>query len=159
MLDDMWRPAVLCSLTILAVLCLAQSGGDPWPKTDLVQPADFAAQLQSGKTPMVISVAFSVLYRSRHILHAVEAGPTEKPENIEALKKLVARSPKDADIVIYCGCCPMVRCPNVRPAYRTLKELGFTHVRVLEVPTNMHVDWYTKGYPSEPGSAAGSPQK
>jgi hypothetical protein len=63
----------------------------------------------------------------------------------------VADLPKDADIVVYCGCCPMVKCPNIRPAYRTLKELGFTHIRVLDVPTNMHDDWYAKNYPSEDG--------
>ncbi len=50
----------------------------------------------------------------------------------------------------------MVKCPNIRPAYRALKELGYTHIRVLSIPTNMHDDWYTKGYPSEDGSAAKS---
>ena len=50
----------------------------------------------------------------------------------------------------------MVKCPNVRPAYRTLKELGFTHIRVLNIATNMHADWYSKDYPSELGSAASS---
>jgi hypothetical protein len=33
--------------------------------------------------------------------------------------------------------------------------MGFTRVRVLEIPTNMYTDWYAKNYPSEPGSAAG----
>jgi hypothetical protein len=23
----------------------------------------------------------------------------------------------------------------------------------VDIPTNMHTDWYSKGYPSEPGSA------
>jgi hypothetical protein len=46
----------------------------------------------------------------------------------------------------------MEKCPNIRPAYRALKELGFTRVRVLNIPTNMHTDWYTKNYPSETGS-------
>jgi hypothetical protein len=57
--------------------------------------------------------------------------------------------PKDADIVLYCGCCPMVKCPNIRPAYRALREMGFQHVRVLNIATNMHEDWFGKGYPSE----------
>jgi hypothetical protein len=61
---------------------------------------------------------------------------------------------KDADIVLYCGCCPMEHCPNIRPAYQALKESGFTRVRVLRIPTNMAADWYGKGYPSEAGSAA-----
>ncbi len=69
------------------------------------------------------------------------------------LKKAVAGVAKDADLVLYCGCCPMVKCPNVRPAYRGLKEMGFTRVRVLNLPTNTLTDWYNKGYPSEAGSA------
>ena len=82
-------------------------------------------------------------------MHAINAGPTSKPEGIEALKTAVAKLPKDADLVIYCGCCPMVKCPNIRPAYRTLKELGFKHLRVLSLPTNLHTDWVSKDYPSE----------
>ena len=46
--------------------------------------------MQSGKAPIILSVAFPVLYRGRHIAHAINAGPTSKPEGIEALKKAVA---------------------------------------------------------------------
>lgn len=97
-----------------------------------------------------------MLYRSKHILRAIGAGPGSKPEGVALLKKAVAHLPKNADLVIYCGCCPMVRCPNVRPAYHVLKEMGFTHVRVLDIPTNMHTDWFTKGYPSENGRSVSS---
>ena len=154
-------PAVF-SITLLTVLCFAQTASDPWPRADLLEPAALAQALESANPPIVIAVPFPVLYRSKHILHAIDGGAGSKPEGIETLKKAVASLSKDADIVIYCGCCPMVKCPNVRPAYRTLKELGYTHVRVLDIPTNMHTDWYAKNYPSEPGSAAtqpSSPQK
>jgi hypothetical protein len=119
----------------------------------MMQPAALADALRSGKTPIIISVAFPALYRARHILHATYAGPGSKPDGIEALKKAVAADPKDADIVIYCGCCPMVKCPNIRPAYRALTEMGFTRIRVLNIPTNMHTDWFSKHYPSEAGKA------
>lgn len=141
------------SFAFLAALCFSQTAADPWAKSELMQPAAFAKELQSGKTPTIISVAFPVLYRSRHLVHAIDAGPGNKPEGIAALKKAVAPLAKNADIVLYCGCCPMVKCPNLRPSYRTLKEMGYTHVRVLNIPTNMHEDWYTKNYPSEPGPA------
>jgi hypothetical protein len=133
------------------MLGLAQDAADPWPPSALLEPAALAATLRSGKAPLVIAVAFPVLYRSRHILHAIDAGPGSKPEGIDALKKAVAGYPKDADIVIYCGCCPMVKCPNIRPAYRALAELGYTRVQVLSIPTNMHTDWFSKDYPAEPG--------
>ena len=143
-------------LALLATLCLSQDAADPWAKSDLLEPAALAQEIRSAKPPQVLCVAFPVLYRSKHILHAVDAGPGSKPEGLEALKKAAAALPKNADIVIYCGCCPMVKCPNIRPAYRTLKEMGFTHIRVLNIATNMHADWYSKDYPSEAGSAAAS---
>jgi len=139
---------------MLATFCFSQNTADPWPASDLLEPATLAQTLKSGKAPVVISVAFPVLYRAKHIVKAIDAGPGSKPEGIELLKKAVAGLPRNADIVVYCGCCPMVKCPNIRPAYKTLKELGFTHVRVLSIPTNMHDDWYTKDYPSENGPAA-----
>jgi hypothetical protein len=143
-------------LALLATLCLSQDAADPWQKPELLEPAVLAREIQSAKPPTVMCVAFPVLYRARHILHAIGAGPGNKPEGIEALKKVVAGIAKDADVVIYCGCCPMVKCPNIRPAYRALKEMGFTHVRVLNIATNTHTDWYSRDYPSEPGSAATS---
>jgi len=153
MLDGMKLPIAPAVLfAVAATFCFSEETTDPWPKAAVIEPAALAQVIESGKAPMVISVAFPVLYRAKHIVHAVDAGPGSKPEGIEALKKAVANLPKDADIVVYCGCCPMVKCPNIRPAYRTLKELGFTHIRVLDVPTNMHEDWYAKNYPSEDGA-------
>ena len=143
-------------LAILGMACLGclgqEAASDPWASGELLQPDGLAKAIQSGKAPIILSVAFPVLYHGKHIVHAINAGPTSKPEGIEALKSAVADLPKNADIVIYCGCCPMVKCPNIRPAYRTLKELGFTHIRVLNLPTNLHSDWVSKDYPSE-GSA------
>jgi hypothetical protein len=150
MLDFMKLPVSVAVLSaVVATFCLSQDTADPWPKAVLLEPASLAQTLNAGKAPVVISVAFPNLYHANHIVHAIDAGPGSKPEGIELLKKAVANLPKDADIVVYCGCCPMVKCPNIRPAYRTLKELGFTHIRVLSIPTNMHDDWYTKNYPSE----------
>jgi thiosulfate/3-mercaptopyruvate sulfurtransferase len=145
-------------IELVATLCLCQDASDPWltkgSKSEVLEPAVLAGLLKEAKPPTVLCVAFPVLYQLKHIAHAGFAGPGSKPEGIEMLKKAVANLPKDADLVIYCGCCPMVRCPNVRPAYRALKELGFTHIRVLNIPTNMNADWYSKNYPTEEGSAA-----
>src|SRR5258706_6129299 len=143
--------ARLLALALLATLCFSQDGSDPWPKADLLEPATLAQELASAKPPVILAVAFPVLYRSKHILYAIDAGPGSKPEGIDLLKKAVSGLLKDANLVIYFGCCPMVKCPNVRPPYRILKEMGFTHVRVLNIPTNMQADWYSKDYPSEAG--------
>jgi thiosulfate/3-mercaptopyruvate sulfurtransferase len=139
---------------LLATLCLCQDASNPWTKSEVIEPAALATFVSGPKPPTVICVAFPTLYNLKHISHSSFAGPGSKPEGIDMLKKAVANLPKDTDLVIYCGCCPMVKCPNIRPAYRTLKEMGFTHFRILNVPENMHTDWYTKNYPSEDGSAA-----
>jgi len=86
-------------MALLTTLCYSQDKLDPWPKADLLEPAALALELQSAKPPVVLGVAFSVLYRSKHILHAIDAGPGSKPEGIELLKKAVAGLRKDADLV------------------------------------------------------------
>ena len=150
------RVVTYLTLLVLAALCFSQEpAADPWPTAAIIEPADFAAALKADvKHPTILCVAFPTLYNSKHITDALFFGQGSKPEGIEALKKAVAGWPKDKDIVMYCGCCPMKQCPNIRPAYRTLKELGFTNVRVLVIPTNMQTDWYSKNYPFEPGAAA-----
>jgi thiosulfate/3-mercaptopyruvate sulfurtransferase len=115
-----------------------------------MEPATLANLVKSGADQKILSVAFPFLYRQRHIPGAQFVGPASKPEGTTALKAAAAKLPKRTSIVIYCGCCPMVLCPNIRPAYRNLKGLGFTNVHVLNLPTNFHTDWTAKGYPVEP---------
>ena len=95
----------------------------------------------------IICVTFPILYRQKHIPGAQLAGPADKPEGLAKLKAAVAHLPRIEEIVIYCGCCPMDKCPNIRPAYRALKKTEFEHIRVLNLPTNFHTDWVAKGYP------------
>jgi thiosulfate/3-mercaptopyruvate sulfurtransferase len=136
---------------LLTMIGLAQQGAEPWTANEILEPATLAADLTGPKKPAkIIAVPFPFLYRQRHITGAVFAGPGNKAEGIEALKKEVAGLSKDAGIVLYCGCCPMDKCPNIRPAYKALKDLGYKRIRVLNIPENMHNDWYTKNYPSEP---------
>jgi thiosulfate/3-mercaptopyruvate sulfurtransferase len=134
---------VLWFLLILSAVLLA---GDPWTSNDLLQPKDLAANL---KTPLVIHVGFPVLYRSVHITGSQYAGPGSKAEGIELLKQAVAGQPRDREIVLYCGCCPWEKCPNMRPAFAALHELGYTRVKAMVIPENLKVDWIDKGYPTE----------
>ena len=140
------------STALLATLCLSEVSSAPWRQSDLMEPSSLADAIATEKAPYVICVAFPVLFHGKHIPHAIFAGPGNKPEGIDLLKAAASALPKDEKIVIYCGCCPMDKCPNVRPAYTALKEWGFKNVRVLDVHTSMHIDWYSRGYPSESGS-------
>ena len=103
--------------------------------------------------PLVIHTGFAVLYRSAHIAGTVYAGPGSKPEGLEELKKLVANEKRDREIVIYCGCCPWEKCPNIRPAFAALHEMGFTRVSALYVPENLGKVWIDKGFPTDKRAA------
>ena len=129
----------------LSVLVFAVAAEAP-----LVEPKDLAAQLSSSAArPLILQVGPNVLYRSKHIPGAVYAGPGSKAEGLELLKSAVEKLPRDRDVVIYCGCCPWDRCPNIKPALELLEKMGFTRVRAMHVPTNFKTDWIDQGYPVE----------
>jgi rhodanese-related sulfurtransferase len=129
---------------VLLLLLLAASGLED----SKISSEKLAERMKSAK-PLVIHTGFAVLYRSAHIAGTVYAGPGSKPEGLEELKKLVANEPRDREIVIYCGCCPWEKCPNIRPAFAALHEMGFTKVSALYVPENLAKDWVDKGLPTE----------
>jgi rhodanese-related sulfurtransferase len=87
------------------------------------------------------------MYKMGHIPGSQYAGAASRPEGLAALKKLAAKLPRDQRIVVYCGCCPWDDCPNVRPAFRALKEMGFANLKVLDIPERLGDDWTAKGYP------------
>ena len=113
---------------------------------DLIQPDQAAKVLKSA---LVIHVGFPVLYRSVHITGTSFAGPGSKEEGIADLKKAVAGQPHDRDIILYCGCCPFDKCPNIRPAVAALHQMGFAHVKAMMIETNLKTDWIDKGYPTD----------
>ena len=120
-----------------------------------VEPKELASQLQAkGAQPTLIHVGFAVMYRSKHIPASIYAGPASKPEGLDALKRAASPLPRDREMVVYCGCCPFDRCPNVKPAIDLLKQMGFTHVRTLMIPANFGADWVDHGYPVEEGIPA-----
>jgi len=137
------------SLLIFAATLLFAA--DPWTATDVLTPEKVAPLVNNPATsgPFVIHVGFSVLYRAAHIAGSKYAGPASKPEGIEDLKKEIAGQPRSREIVLYCGCCPWDKCPNIRPAFAALHDMGFQNVKVLMIPENLKADWIDKGYPTE----------
>ena len=101
------------------------------PAASLIQPAELAALLQSpaAPKPLILQVGFRTLYVQSHISGAEYAGPANEESGLQRLRERVAALPKDAAIVIYCGCCPWNHCPNVGEAFAALQGLGFTHVK------------------------------
>lgn len=133
-------------------ISLAGSARDPWTPANLLQPAEFASEIQQGKKMQgekmeILHVGFGVLFRSKHIPGSVYAGPGSKPEGIQKMLDAVKGLDHGARIVLYCGCCPLNKCPNVRPAFSALQKEGFRNIRVLDLPENLAVDWIAKRYP------------
>jgi thiosulfate/3-mercaptopyruvate sulfurtransferase len=152
--------AVLLGLTCASITRLdaqqpsappAPSGNATIPATALLQPDELLSMLQSQEKPLVLQVGSHVLYAEAHIPGSEYVEATGKSPGIEALRKRVASLGREQLIVIYCGCCPWGRCPNIRPAYDQLHAMGFTHVKALYIADNFGKDWVDKGYPIEKG--------
>jgi rhodanese-related sulfurtransferase len=116
----------------------------------LVQPPDLAGQLAGkGAHPAVFMVGPNVLYRSKHIPGSVYAGPGQTEAGLAMLKAEAGKLPRTGEVVVYCGCCPWDRCPNVKPAVEMLKQMGFTKAKALYLGTGFKADWLDKGYAAE----------
>jgi thiosulfate/3-mercaptopyruvate sulfurtransferase len=150
-----WLFAAAILFLLHIPIALAQSAHIPAssiPTADLIQPADFAASLQSASPkPLILQVGSHVLFAEAHIPDAEYAGPTNQEAGLQILKDRVATLPKDTAIVLYCGCCPWDRCPNIAAAYNQLHAMGFTHLKVLYIADNFGSNWVAKGYPVAKG--------
>jgi thiosulfate/3-mercaptopyruvate sulfurtransferase len=120
------------------------------PQDKLVQPADFAAQLKdaSASKPLMLHVGFKTMFDQAHIPGSEYAGPGNTGAGLQVLRDRVASLPKGTAIMIYCGCCPWSRCPNMAAAYDVLIELGFTDVTGMQINDNFGTDWVDKGFPT-----------
>src|SRR5215813_4852911 len=106
----------------------------PWTPAQVEQPASLAARMKTKPgEPVIIQVGFETLYRSNHISKSEYAGPASTAQGLEALRKKLAAVPRDADIVLYCGCCPFDKCPNMKPAATLAKEMGFKKFKILMI--------------------------
>jgi len=130
-----------------------KSASDPWSAAQTVQAAEFAHEIgeKSGTPSMVVYVGFRTLFAGGHIPEATFHGSASNEQGLAELKKWAERLPRTANLVIYCGCCPFGKCPNIRPAFTALSTMGFKKLRVLFLPTSFVKDWVEKGYPLQKG--------
>ena len=120
------------------------------PAANLIEPAELARVMKdpSVQLPVILHVGFRKLYAQAHIKGSDYAGAGGDEDGLKSLSERVEKIPKDASIVIYCGCCPWSRCPNVTAAFDKLRDMGFTQVKVLHIAENFGTDWVDKGYPA-----------
>lgn len=117
---------------------------DPWKRSQLMQASDLASLLKNPKAKKPLIYNIGVM---QDIKGARNFGAASEKENLNRFKKTLKGLPKATFLVVYCGCCPFDKCPNIRPAVRAINEMGFTNAKLLNLPTNIKVDWKDKGYP------------
>jgi rhodanese-related sulfurtransferase len=130
------------------------SGSAPTPPTPLgpmISPAELAKRADDVKAGrvVVLYVGPDLLFEQGHVPGAKRLPEAGTAEGYDALVKAIDATPKDAEIVVYCGCCPYRSCQNVRPASKALRASGRTNAKYLDLPTNFKTDWAKKGYPVE----------
>lgn len=136
--------SLLPIVIIISVSFKAQQT-EPWKANQLMPPAELAAIIKNptAAKPIIISIGPGALVKG-----SIDIGPANEKANLEKLKQLLAKEKKDRSIVIYCGCCPFEHCPNIRPAFILLNEMGFTNHKLISLQHNIKMDWINMGYPT-----------
>ena len=144
----------LVVLTCMALPALAHKPASSIPASALIQPADFAAALQKpgARKPLILQVGFRKAYEQAHIPGSEYVGAGSEDSGLEALRQRAAKLSRDSAIVIYCGCCPWKKCPNIAAAYDALQEMGFKNVKVMFIAVDFGTNWVDQGFPTEKGS-------
>ena len=114
-----------------------------WKESQLIQPSELVSLIKDpAKKPLIFNIGVV-----DDIEGAKSFGASSEAENLEKFKKTLGSLSKNSFLVVYCGCCPFSRCPNVRPVFSLLNEMGFVNARLLNIPNNIKTDWIAKGYP------------
>jgi 3-mercaptopyruvate sulfurtransferase SseA len=116
-------------------------------------PSALAARMddvKSGKIA-VFYVGPDALFARGHVPGARKLGAMESPETRRAFEQALAALPQEAEVVVYCGCCPTSSCPNVLPASAAIRATKRARAYVLDLPTRFATDWVDRGYPVERG--------
>ena len=128
---------------------LSSSGlqAEPWTNKELLEPAVLAKTINSApdeQQPLVLSVGPGAMIKG-----SIDIGAASDPDNLDKLKEVLSSQNRDQEIIIYCGCCPFAHCPNIRPAFKLIKDMHFTKAKLLNLEHNIRTDWLDKGYPTQ----------
>ena len=118
-----------------------------------VAAADLAGELSGpvGGRPYVLQVGALSLYKRGRVPGAFYAGMASMTEGLAELGHALVPIGRTAPVVVYCGCCPWTHCANVAPAFRFVRDRGYSSVRVLYLPSDFTTDWVDAGHPVEAG--------
>ncbi|HEX5423566.1 MAG TPA: hypothetical protein VFW94_08455 [Candidatus Acidoferrales bacterium] len=149
---------IVCLLVLPALTSRASQSAPshdsaaPWTSDETIEPAALAKKVsEHGPRPAIVCVGFHTLFEGAHVPGASFHGPALEAKGLADLKKFAEPLPRSTDLVVYCGCCPLAHCPNIRPAFEALRAMGFTHLKVLVLPHDFAHDWVQAGYPVAKG--------
>lgn len=128
----------------IAFTAFKKQGTGKWTRDQLISPEGLAQKMKSGDAGGILILNTGPV---ENIAGAVNIGAVEEEANIQKLEQFLAAQPRDKEIVIYCGCCPLAGCPNIEPAFNKLQQMQFTHFKILNLPQDLQEDWIDKGYP------------
>lgn len=136
---------LLTFVCLFQVTAFSQQRAEPWTPNQLMETTTLANMIKSNKVANteIISIGPDAIIKG-----SVNIGATMSNENIKKLKNYLKNIPREKEVVLYCGCCPFNICPNIRPAFKTLKEMGFKNPKLLNIPKNIKVDWLDKNFPT-----------
>jgi hypothetical protein len=141
---------LICAAALASHVAPAAQPATSIPADKLIQPAEWAAKLKDGSASksLMLHVGFKTMFDQAHIPGSEYAGPGSSGAGLQVLRDRVASLPRNSSIVIYCGCCPWTRCPNMAGAYDALVQMGFTDVKGIFIEENFGKNWVDQGYPT-----------
>ena len=139
-----WGGIILVLIAFMVNAFGRKQQTEPWAAGQLLDPSVLAKAI--GNDHAIQSKIFCV-GPGALIPNSIDTGPAKDKQNLDKLRIELSKLPRDANVIIYCGCCPFERCPNVRPAFSLLNEMKFTRAKLLNIPHNLKTDWIDKGYP------------
>ncbi len=116
---------------------------DPWTTDELMKTDELLQKLENENVNL-IHIGFEDV-----IPNSINAGPGMEKESLKNLREILKDVDKEEEVILYCGCCPMDVCPNIRPAFDLAKNLGYKNLKLLDIPISIKADWIDYGYPTK----------
>jgi rhodanese-related sulfurtransferase len=101
--------------------------------------------LSKKNIPVILNIS---AYRHTPIKGSIHIGDM-LDHSYADLKLALGNTPKNKEIVVYCGCCSLEYCERVEKAFDLLRANGYTNVKVLNLIVGFDPDWKGKQYVTE----------
>lgn len=116
-------------------------------KTEQIKDAAELAKII--KDPKAVKPAIFNVGPMPQIKGAVKSGIGASLSGQEQFEYDISKLPKNKEVIVYCGCCKLKTCPNIKPVLDMLNTKGFKNAKVLNLPNNLQEDWIDKGFPMD----------